>query len=61
MGDVVGTVGVICDDEALIKKTLSKFLDRTFEKYNDYLYEIVEANDGFDCISKIYKLTFLLN
>jgi CheY-like chemotaxis protein len=46
---------LLCDDEPLIKKTLTKFLHKIFQNHNENLFEIIEANDGFDCITKIYK------
>ncbi len=46
---------LLCDDEALIKKTLTRFLGKFSQEITDVNFDIHEAENGFECLNKVYE------
>jgi CheY-like chemotaxis protein len=46
---------LLCDDEYLIRKTLDRFLDTLSRENSKIKFEIDHAENGYECLSQIYK------
>ena len=46
---------IVCDDESLIRKMLSRYFDLVTKENPKLMFEVTHSENGFDCLNMIYK------